>query len=247
MTPGSAQDGRPREISLMFSGGVDSTTAAMMLAERYDRVHLLTWGNGYGHYRLDRTKKRAAELRRHHGDRFVHTLESIQPLFEELMADLVGDFERYRSGFVWCLGCKIAMHTRSVMYNLEHGVTEMADGSSQSTGEMVEQMLLSVYMIREFYERYGMTYRTPVYTVPREDEIKDLVKKGFRLGLRIGSRFLGVQPKCRPGELYYLPFLLLNQPPKHDEEAVAAFIEAKREQAHRLIAAWRERAAAERT
>lgn len=245
MERGSRGEGG-REIALMFSGGVDSTTAAMMLAERHDRVHLLTWGNGYGHYKLGRTRKRAAELERHHPGRFVHVLESIQPLFEELMGDIEAEFERYRSGFVWCLGCKIAMHTRSILYNLEHGITEMADGSSQSTGEMVEQMLLSVYMMREFYEHYGIAYRTPVYTIPREAEIKELAKRGFRLGLRIGSRFLGVQPKCRPGELYYLPFLLLNQPPKHDEEAVAAFIEAKREQAHRIIAARRPAAAAVR-
>lgn len=236
------QDGAAaRRISLMFSGGVDSTTAAMVLAERYDRVHLLTWGNGYGHYHLDRTRRRVDELRRvaDGADRYVHVIESIQPIFDTLMGDLAGDFARYGSGFIWCLGCKIAMHTRSILYNLEHGITEMADGSSQSSGEMVEQMLLSIYMVREFYEHYGITYRTPVYTIPREEEIAILKKRGFRMGLRIRDRFLGIQPKCRPGELYYLPFLLLNQPPKHDEEAVAAFIEAKREAAHRYIAAAR--------
>ena len=220
----------------MFSGGVDSTMTAMLLAEKFDRVHLLTYGNGYGHYHLDRTRKRAAELRRHQGaHRFVHTIESIKDLFDELMSDLLGDFVRYRSGFIWCMGCKLAMHTRSVIYNLEHGVAEMADGSSGSTGEMVEQMLLSVYMVREMYDRYGITYSTPVYTIPREEEIRILKEKGFRMGLRIGDRFLGVQPKCHPGELYYLPFLLLNQPPKHDEEQVARFIEDKREAAHRII------------
>ncbi len=225
-----------RQVSLMFSGGVDSTMTAMLLGEKYDRVHLLTFGNGYGHYKLDRTRKRAAELRRHLGPgRLVHTIESVKELFEAVMADLIGDFSRYRSGFIWCMGCKIAMHTRSIIYNLEHGVDQMADGSSGSTGEMVEQMLLSVYMIREMYDRYGITYSTPVYTIPREEEIRILKEKGFRMGLRIGDRFLGVQPKCHPGELYYLPFLLLNQPPKHDEELVARFIEEKREVAHRII------------
>ena len=224
------------QVSLMFSGGVDSTMTAMLLCEKFDRVHLLTYGNGYGHYHLGRTRKRAAELERHVGPgRLVHTIESIKELFDALMSDLVGDFARYRSGFIWCMGCKIAMHTRSIIYNLENGVEEMADGSSQSTGEMVEQMLLSVYMVREMYSRYGITYSTPVYTIPREEEIRILQEKGFRMGLRVGDRFLGVQPKCHPGELYYLPFLLLNQPPRHDEERVAQFIEDKREAAHRII------------
>lgn len=223
------------QVSLMFSGGVDSTTAALRLAEKYDRVHLLTFRNGYGHYRLNRTRKRAAELARHAGDRFVHHVETVQPLFEMMLEDAREDYRRFGSGFIWCLGCKMAMHTRSVLYNLEHGIREMTDGSSQSTGEMVEQMLLSVYMVREFYEYYGIEYRTPVYTIPREEEIESLRKRKFKLGWRIGDRFLGVQPKCRPGELYYLPFLVLNQPPKHDEEKVSEFLREKRELAHAYI------------
>ncbi|NOZ02602.1 MAG: hypothetical protein GXP54_12030 [Deltaproteobacteria bacterium] len=223
------------QVSLMFSGGVDSTTAALRLAEKYDRVHLLTFRNGYGHYRLNRTRKRVKELKRHAGDRFVHHMESVQPLFEMMLADALEDYRRAGSGFVWCLGCKMAMHTQSVLYNLRHGIREMTDGSSQSTGEMVEQMLLAVYMVREFYEHYGIEYRTPVYTIPREEEIENLRKRRFRMGWRIGDRFLGIQPKCRPGELYYLPFLVLNQPPTHDEEKVSRFLREKRELAHAYI------------
>ncbi len=228
-----------REVSLLFSGGVDSTTAALLLAERYDRVHLLTYCNGYGHYRIERTRKRVEELRRHCGDRFVHVVGSVRPLFERMLPDPLAEYRRHRSGFIWCLGCKMAMHTQAILYDLEHGITEAADGSSQSTGEMVEQMLLSVCLIREMYEEHGIAYRTPVYTFPREREVGELRRRGFRMGVRIGSRFLGIQPKCKPGELYYLPFLLLNQPPAHDEDRVAAFLREKREVARAVIEEWR--------
>ncbi len=220
----------------MFSGGVDSTMAAIELSKKYDRVHLLTYANGYGHYKIERTKKRADELRRFAGDRFEHTVESVRDLFELFTVDdLLGQYRRYGSGFIWCLGCKMAMHTRSILYNLEHGVREMSDGSSSSTGEMVEQSLLAIYMFREFYAQYGIEFRTPVYEIPREEEIRRLDAMGFRLGLRVGSRFLRVQPKCRAGELYYLPFLLFDQPPLHDEDKVTAFIEEKRAVAGDLI------------
>ncbi len=212
----------------MFSGGVDSTTAALALARRYETVHLLTYGNGYGHYKLGRTKKRVRELRRFVDARLVHSITSSRELFEHLLVnDVKAEFARYGSGFVWCLGCKLAMHTASVLYNLEHGIGVMADGSSRSTGEMVEQSLLSLYLFREFYGSFGIDFVTPVYDIPREEEIRRLEEQGFRMGLRVLDRFLGVQPKCRAGELYYLPFLLFDQPPAHDDDQVADFIERK--------------------
>ena len=52
--------------------------------------------------------------------------------------------------------------------------------------------------------------------------IAALKRMGFRQGLRIRDRFLGIQPKCRPGELYYMPFLLFDQPPL--VEALSKFV-----------------------
>ncbi len=212
----------------MFSGGVDSTTAALRLAERFDEVHLLTWGNGYGHYKLDRTRRRVDELRRVAGDRFVHHLGSVKPLFELLLVDdLLAEYRRWSSGFIWCLGCKLAMHTASVLYDLRHGIEVMADGSSHATSEMVEQMPTSLFRFRDFYAEFGIRFEVPVYQLTRSEEIEGLRQRGFRMGLRVGDRFLGVQPKCHPGELYYLPYLLLDQPPDHDPEKVGRFIAEK--------------------
>ena len=88
------------------------------------------------------------------------------------------------------------------------------------------------------YDRYGITYSTPVYTIPREEEIRILQEKGFRMGLRIGDRFLGVQPKCHPGELYYLPYLFFNKRVKHDEDLVSDFIEKKEQICRRVVKAY---------
>ena len=162
----------------------------------------------------------------------------MQALFERLVADDLEDaWRRWGSGFVWCLGCKLSMHAHSVVHCLRHGIRVLADGSSKSTGEMVEQMPISLSRIRGFHARYGIEYRTPVYAVPRSEEIAFLRKEGFRMGLRVGDRFLGVQPKCRPGELYYLPFLLFGQPPRHDPDRVAAYLDEKAADAHAWVAA----------
>jgi len=230
---------RSGPISLMFSGGIDSTTAALALARTHSKVHLLTYKNGYSHRHQERTRDRVRELQRRAGDRFVHTLTSTKDLFDRFLVDDVArEFRKYRSGFIWCLGCKMAMHTRSVLYNLEHDIPYMADGSSSSTGEMVEQTLLALYLFREFYGEYGIEFQTPVYTIPREEEIKYLRRKGFRMGIRVKDRFLGVQPTCRAGEIYYLSFLLLDQPPRHDDEKVQRFLRERRAMAREVIEAY---------
>jgi len=198
------------------------------MAEIFAQIDLVTYRNGYGHYHLARTRKRVTELDIMFPGRFTHRIVSVQRLFEELVVDQLEDeYDRYRSGFVWCMGCKLAMHLHTVRYCLAEGITQVADGSSSATDEMVEQMPLSLERVRSFYRDYGIDYFNPVYEQDREESIRELNRRGFRLGLRLGDRFLGVQPKCRPGELYYLPFLLCGVAPDHDEKAVKKFIDEK--------------------
>ncbi|MCZ7581871.1 MAG: 7-cyano-7-deazaguanine synthase [Deltaproteobacteria bacterium] len=217
------------KVSLLFSGGIDSAMCAVKLADKYDEVHLVSYQNGFGHYKLSRTAKRAKEIsRRYPPGKFRHTLLSTMELFEPLMNEATTkDYEEIKSGFVWCMSCKLAMHTRTIAYNLEHGISRVADGSSSSTTEMVEQTPFTINTIRAFYEEYGMEFETPVYDQSREESIKTLKAMGFKMGVRIGDRFLGIQPKCRAGELYYLPYLLLGTYPDHDEKQVIGFIRGK--------------------
>jgi PP-loop superfamily ATP-utilizing enzyme len=128
-------------ISLMFSGGIDSTNAAIKLSEEYDKVHLLTYCNGYGHFYLENSKKRAIELNNKFQNKFIHHLIPIGDIFNKMIvATLLKDYKEFKSGFIWCMGCKMAMHTRSIIYNLENNIKYMSDGSSQDSDEMVEQM-----------------------------------------------------------------------------------------------------------
>lgn len=215
-------------ITLLFSGGVDSTVAACRLAEDYEKVHLVSYSNGYGHYRIDRTADRAAELNRLYPGKFIHSILSIRELFEQLVLDSIwDDYERYQSGFIWCMGCKLSMHMRTIIYNTENNISFSADGSSFDTAEMVEQMPVSVAKVKGFYCEYGITFENPVYKIKRTESIEELKKRGFRMGLQIGDRFLGVQPKCKPGELYYMPLLLRGTPPAHNEQDIARYIDQK--------------------
>jgi predicted subunit of tRNA(5-methylaminomethyl-2-thiouridylate) methyltransferase len=223
-------------VSLMFSGGLDSTTAAIELAREYDKVYLLTYYNGHGHFNIDKSARRARELTSILGDRFKHSIISIEDLFKDMVIDrLKQDYVKYGSGFIWCLGCKMCMHTRSIIYNLQNNIGLMADGSSADSDEMVEQMQLSVSLISLFYQKYNIEYFVPVYKDTRAEKIRKLNNLGFRMGLRIGDRFLGVQPKCIPGELYYMPYLLFNKALEHEKNLVTEFIREKHELADTYI------------
>ena len=237
MAPGNYPDVRGKDITLMFSGGVDSTATAIMLSELYDRVHLVTYKNGYGHYYHHRTHKRVKELNSKLGNKFTYTLISTKDYFDQILVNSVlKDYKKYRSGFIWFMGCKMAMHMRSAIYCLENGVRYMTDGSNVDTDEMVEQMLVSLTMIDHFYDSMAVDFGTPVYEVSRQAS-KALIRKwDLNMGIEVMDRHLCIQPTCLAGELYYMPYLLFNKKVKHDERVVAQFIDEKAEICNRIIA-----------
>ncbi len=225
-----------REAALMFSGGVDSTVAAVKLLDDFDRVHLLTFSNGYGHYAFGRTRRRVRELDERYPGRFIHFEASIKSMFEEVcLTTIQADYKEYGSAFMWCMGCKLSMHARSIIYCRQNGIAMMSDGSASDSEAMVEQMLLSVSMVYWLYEAWGIEYFVPVYHIGRDDKRRMLRDGGYHLGIPVLDRYLGIQPSCVPGELYYLPYILFNKTPGHEEETVARYIASKRPQLDRII------------
>ena len=218
-----------KEVSLMFSGGVDSTIAAIKLAEKFERVNLLNYNNGYGHYNFENAEKRYEELQKRIGNKFFYYHFSVKDIFGWIIVNnLLEDYEKYKSAFIWCLGCKMAMHAKSILFNLKKGVKYMADGSSKYSEEFVEQMPISISALRNIYRDYGIKYINPGFGIEREKKIAILKEKGFRMGIRIRDRFLGVQPKCIHGELYYMPGVLFNRFPNHCKKDVYRFINDKK-------------------
>ncbi len=217
------------EIALMFSGGIDSSVAACRLAEEYDRVHLLTYRNGFAHWGFKRVQRRVEELKARYPGRFVYFEESTHALFRRVAVDtILSDAQEYGSGFIWCLGCKLAMHARSLLYCLQNGVPTMADGSASDTDEMVEQSVVSLSLITHLYADHGVDFVTPVYAIDRPEKQRWLRENGFSLGLEIGGRHLGIQPTCHAGEVYYLSYVLFNKRVNHDDGAIARYIGSRR-------------------
>lgn len=236
LSPGHFPKVEGNTIALMFSGGIDSTALAITLSDHYDHVHLVTYKNGYGHYYHGRTEARVKELNEKLGNKFSHAVISTKDYFDQILVNSVlEDYKSFRSGFIWFMGCKMAMHMRSAIYCLENGIRFMTDGSNVDTEEMVEQMLISLTLIHHFYEDLTVEFGTPVYNVRRAAS-KELIRSlDLNMGYEVMDRHLCIQPTCLAGELYYMPYLLFNKRVKHDEGEVARFIEKKSEICNKII------------
>ena len=216
----------------MFSGGLDSTTTVVLLSDVYEKLHLLTFCNGYGHCFMNWSKRQGPNFDRILGQhRFVHVINDCSDLFEKLLIDtLPGDYRRYKSKFIWCMACKLAMHTKTIMYCLEHEIRHSSDGSSTQTNYYVEQMEESLRAIKDYYAEFGIDFSTPVYRVgSRDEEKRILAQKGIgSVGLNIAGRNPGTQPLCVPGNLIYFFSTFFKIHPKYAQDDVLQFIEEKK-------------------
>jgi hypothetical protein len=224
-------------VVLLFSGGLDSAAAAILLSERFRTVHLLTFRNGHGHVMASRAQGPAQDLMDAMPGRFQHRVSSVAPLFRELVTeDLRGNYREYGSRFVWCFGCKLAMHSETILYCLRHGIAFAGDGSSRETRYYVEQSPLGLELIDSLYADYGIGFATPVHRLAtREEAQRLLVDKGVRQGFRFRNRNPGTQPLCLPGNAIYLLSTVFSIHPEFPQDQVRRFFQDKSELCRRYI------------
>jgi hypothetical protein len=160
-------------VTVLFSGGSDSTLTASLLAREHEHVHLLTYK-----HRIMRFGKKCLKsldsLQKAYGeDRFTHAFLDLNPIFDKLFfGSLAADLRRWGTyALPMCCGsCKLAMHVRTIQYNLEHGIRFAADGSNIELAELFpEQMPPVLELYRQLYERFGIVYTNPVFDVRRTD------------------------------------------------------------------------------
>lgn len=162
------------EISVLFSGGGDSTLLAYLLAERFKRVHLLTCKH-LGIKEPEKTEINYQNLVRIFGpDKVVRAVldidEAVQSVYHDDFEGCLRDF-----GFLaqnMCGPCKMTMFTASIPYNKKHGIKYTTTGSHmEGAGVFIGQMKSVRQEIFEpLFRHYGMEFLTPVFYVPNSDE-----------------------------------------------------------------------------
>jgi len=160
-------------ISVLFSGGPDSTLAALYALEKTEKVHLLTYHHKWMG-KIGKHLKVVDELKRVFGDdRIILEEKQIdKPFIEYYTSNFFRKLPRYRTFFFpWlCGACKMAMHVETIKYNKKHNLSITYDGANvESSGLFPAQMKSYIDTMARFYQFHGMKYENPVYEVERTD------------------------------------------------------------------------------
>ena len=241
------------EAIIEFSGGIDSLYVSYMLAQKYDRIHLLTFYKGYLHYGLEFCKPNVNNLKRLFGnDKIVDKVINMKPLFKKMtVKGFSKNSKKYGNETSWCIPCRTSMSIMSTIYALEYDIPDYTDGANWEQAPDQDNLLVTAdnypgYLksIKDFSARYGVNYFSPVYKLNTRKERRDLLlEKGFHIdwnSLDVEKPkaltnffkkdfYKRYQPMCISGWLIHWRRNLLNIKENVSEEQVLDLINPKLE------------------
>jgi 7-cyano-7-deazaguanine synthase in queuosine biosynthesis len=206
-----------KEISILFSGGPDSTLAVLYALERADRVHLLTFHHRYMSH-TEKHRKVLTELRGIFGDqRIVEHLEHIDLLLKRFyFTGISKHIAKYRTFYIpWiCGACKMAMHAKTIIYNRAHNISVTYDGANlESAPYFPAQTEDYIEVMKSLYQSHGMQYECPVYHTWATDVETEKYGMSSTKSTKRERVIFSTQHTCLIGylihahsRLYYRPF-----------------------------------------
>ncbi|MFA5062549.1 MAG: hypothetical protein WC578_00555 [Candidatus Omnitrophota bacterium] len=170
------------EIAVLYSGGTDSTCAAALVAEKFQKVHLLTYKR-FGISSAEHSVLNAQKLKEKFGqEKFIHSILDVDRLCKNI------SYSRYlyyakKYGFflLTCGPCKLTLHLRSLIYCLDQDIGYACDGANKNMlGIFPDQMEEVIDELRNLYLSYGVKYVTPVFDFDYPNNIEWADKLGFK-------------------------------------------------------------------
>jgi len=220
---GGAVERNRGDVCVMFSGGMDTTLAAAKLldAGEAERLHLLTFCNGFC-VRAESSRVHVEELRRRYGEnRIIHEISNIAEAFEQIRSPLIELVRTYRSTLVFDLCCRLSFETSAIIYALNNGIASVADGTNIDQGRLFLEKPAYLRVTKAFFAEHGIDYFSPVYSRcegGRKMRIQEMRDMGFSMGppalekLNI-SNSLFQQPFCLVGiHTFFFTSFLRNAP-----------------------------------
>ncbi len=239
------------EVAVMFSGGIDSLLASVVLLEKYDKVHLITFDKGYLEFGVKNNVPNAERLKATYGaDRITHEVLDIKPVVKRISVSKVWkDRKSYNMETRWCVGCRVSMQTAAMIYALEHDLVGYADGSNREqipsdanlTGT-AENYPSIVNRTKNLAMEYAVHFLTPTYEYgSRENRRTKLKSLGFDidyLSMDHSKKISGMmnkevmkrsQPMCFSGWIIHWKRNLLGKAVEQNEAMTVDYV-AKKQQ-----------------
>ncbi|MBU0729708.1 MAG: hypothetical protein KKE17_13945 [Proteobacteria bacterium] len=168
-----------QEMAILFSGGTDSLALYGLAAagnledlKKPRRIHLLHMLNGLSRFHdfpqarfqvakdiLAKRVPKPADL-----PEALYVELDMGRLFQGLWLDHYEELmPRFNGKNLVCVACKLAMHTRALLYSMEHLVPSIATGYSSKQDYYPEQTPVFMEKIAEFTGHFGVKSTFPVY------------------------------------------------------------------------------------
>ena len=198
-----------KRVAVMFSGGTDSTFAAVSEIPKYDEIQLITFirdglrklenpdgiverlGKAFPGkeilYKQISNEDIYQKLAPHQEKSEAHQLilsQRIGPLWEDPHGKNLGR-EKYDSDKVTlfmtneCLQCKIAMHIAAIKYCKENNITELCDGGNVEQLDDGSQLEEVKAIAHNIFASFGINYFSPALHIPQEKRGSVLFKLGI--------------------------------------------------------------------
>lgn len=166
--------------AVLFSGGYDSTLTAALAAERFKKVHLVTYRR-FGIFKIGRVFTMTEKLKKRYPDiQFENNLIKVDKFYKQIC------YENYlsnviKSGFKilsLCGLCKLAMHWRTIMLCLENKINNVYDGAIEESKVFPAQNKdIMLDKLTRVYSKYEINYSNPVYNNEKKYTKTELHKR----------------------------------------------------------------------
>ena len=176
------QERKNNDCLLLYSGGKDSTLAAIRLYRSGYNVHFIHFDNGH---MLDQDKPYLTFLETFNKDKdyyFDYSLSSvdIKDLFDEYYNEWSSkiSYDKELDSEIRCLSCRMAMYTKVIQIAKERGYKYIAEGARISQKFMLEQLPIT-QRLKDLASSHGIKLLLPVlYVDDDQKESEELLENG---------------------------------------------------------------------
>lgn len=174
---------KDNDVLLLYSGGKDSTLAAIRLYNAGYNIHFIHFDNGH----MRDQDKPYLTFQETFGKKddfyFDYELSSvdIKPIFEEYFSNWSVNLSNdpTLTSEIRCLSCRMAMYTKAIEIAKEQGFKYIAEGARISQKFMLEQLPIT-NRLKELAESQGIKLLLPVlYVNDDQQEIEELLANGY--------------------------------------------------------------------